>query len=208
MKITVTKHYGGVILAGGLLALQHYYNGFGIIVPLRKLLFNENFMSQWKDMHQYYFKTDPSPNGYPDAGAGVYSKAMNYSDWHKFNCAQRVHGNSVEHLVHSIPCMLLAGLFYPKIVTILGLTMFAGREMYMNGYLREGPNSKIRHIGGVAVLAPEIMILGFLMGVGLWRGVFRNRIMKLKFIERRRLSMIDQHINKILKEEERAKALR
>ena len=31
-------------------------------------------MSQFDDMHQYYFKRNSSQYGYPDMGAGVYSK--------------------------------------------------------------------------------------------------------------------------------------
>ena len=198
-RLAVTKHYGGVIIVCGALALQQYYNAFGIIMPLRKLLFTEKYMSQWDEMHQYYLKTKPSPFGYPDAGAGVYSKKLEYGDWFKFNNAQRVHGNSIEHLSHAIPTMLLAGLFYPKVVAALGVSMLVGREMYLNGYLKEGPNSKIRFAGGVAVVIPEIMILIFLMGAGVWRGMFRNPIIGMRRVKKRRMSVIDHHIEQLKK---------
>ena len=103
MKVTITKHYGGVLITTGLLAWQQYYHGFGIVVPLRKKIFNSNFMKEFKEMHQSVFKTDPSPMGYPDSGAGRYSRALGYEEWYKFNCAQRVHHNSIEHLNHGIP---------------------------------------------------------------------------------------------------------
>ena len=118
MKVVITKHYGGVLFACGVLAWQQYYHAFGIVVPLRRMIFNEEFMAKFKETHKITFTTTPSPLGYPDSGAGRYSKSLPYENWYKFNIAQRVHGNSIEHLNHMIPILLLSGLFYPKIVAL------------------------------------------------------------------------------------------
>ena len=99
--------------------------------------------------------------------------------------------------------MLLAGMFYPKIVTALGICIFAGREAYMNGYLREGPNSKTRLYGGIAVLVPEIMIIAFLISIGLWRGFLRGKIAGLGIIQRRQVSLIERHMEEIVEKERR-----
>ena len=66
MKIVVTKHFGGVMVFTGLLAIQHYYTGFGLIVPYRKSIFSEEALSEFDKQHEQTYKTKPSPYGYPD----------------------------------------------------------------------------------------------------------------------------------------------
>ena len=85
MKIVITKHFGGVMALTGMLALQHYYSGFGIIVPLRKQIFKREFMGQFDPNHKAYFNTEGSPYGYPDNGAGLYSKQLSYYNWYRLN---------------------------------------------------------------------------------------------------------------------------
>mmetsp|Transcript_17002 Transcript_17002/g.16690 ORF Transcript_17002/g.16690 Transcript_17002/m.16690 type:complete len:108 (-) Transcript_17002:329-652(-) len=107
MKLIITKHYGGVLIACGLLAGQQYYNAFSLVGPLRKMIFKETFMKNFEESHKMVFNTPPSPFGYPDMGAGRYSRMLPYQEWYKFNVVQRIHGNSVEHLSHCIPLMML-----------------------------------------------------------------------------------------------------
>ena len=184
------------------MALQQYYNAFGLIVPLRKAIFKPEYMEKWKSTHEMVVAAPVSPTGYPDTGAGRYSKGLPYEEWYKFNIAQRVHGNSVEHLVHSIPLLLLSGIFYPKFITFLGITMVAGREAYMNGYLREGPDSSTREFGAMTINLSEILIIGFLMGVGVWRGFLRKPILGLKTLKIRRKSLMQHHIDEVIKKDQ------
>lgn len=72
--------------------------------------------------------------GYPDMGAGYYSKQLPYKDWMEFNIAQRIHGNSIEHLSWMLPMFLLLGVFRPRSTLALGGVIVTGRELYRMGY--------------------------------------------------------------------------
>ena len=98
--------------------------------------------------------------GYPDMGAGRYSKMLSYGDWFRFNCSQRVHANSIEHLAWSLPMLLIGGLFFPRLATGLGSTILVGRELYRFGYMSpDGPNSHIREAGAIPLNIAEIIML-------------------------------------------------
>ena len=72
--------------------------------------------------------------GYPDTGAGYYARRLSYKAWFEFNCAQRVHSNNVEHLAYMMPLYFISGIFFPRFVAGMGLTVIAGRELYRIGY--------------------------------------------------------------------------
>ena len=184
MKFVVTKHFGGVVFVSSMIAMQQYYHAFGIVLPYRKTIFTREHLSQFDDMHKFYFKRETSPFGYPDMGAGVYSKKLGYKEWFKFNWAQRVHWNSIEHIVFAIPGLLATGLFYPRIATLLGFGVFIGREWYMNGYLSEGPNSQLRYAGGVTLLASEVLILTMILSIAAWRGYLRTSVLNFRVKKR------------------------
>ena len=99
--------------------------------------------------------------GYPDSGSGFYSKKLPYKDWFQFNCAQRIHGNSIEHLSWLLPLVLISGIFRPKTTSFLTMIIISGRELYRAGYLsKDGPNSKIRELGAYPLnIAGIILIL-------------------------------------------------
>lgn len=53
-------------------------------------------------------KDAPTPKwGFPDEGAGMFSRELSYSDWYRFNVHQRIHGNSIEHLSWFLPLLML-----------------------------------------------------------------------------------------------------
>ena len=104
--------------------------------------------------------------GYPDMGAGIYSRALNYKDWFNFNCAVRVHYNSLEHLGWTLPLMLVNGLFFPKLTTTFGMIILVGREFYRYGYMtNDGPNSHIRELGAIPLNVAELLIASSLIFV-------------------------------------------
>ena len=87
----------------------------------------------------------------------------------------------MDHIVFAIPWLLAAGLFYPKIATLLGLGIFIGREGYINGYISEGPNSQIRYAGGITLLTSEILIFIMLASIAVWRGFLRKPLIGMKW---------------------------
>ncbi|KAF2150673.1 hypothetical protein K461DRAFT_180050 [Myriangium duriaei CBS 260.36] len=53
---------------------------------------------------------------------------------HRFNCAQRAHGNFLENQTTAVVTMLVAGVKYPLAATVLGLGWNLGRIVYATGY--------------------------------------------------------------------------
>jgi len=112
-------------------------------------------------MHKNYFgKETPVPLlGYPDIGAGYYSRMLTYKNWFEFNCAQRVHQNNVEHLAWTLPLVFVNGIFFPRMTAGLCGVVFVGRELYRIGYMsKDGPNSKIREIGAIPLNVSELFL--------------------------------------------------
>jgi hypothetical protein len=81
----------------------------------RKRVFNDEVMEKFAETHKFHLGSNAvTPKmGYPDNGAGYYSKRIPYKDWSEFNCYQRVHGNSLEHLSWALPLMFVGGIFQP-----------------------------------------------------------------------------------------------
>ena len=189
------KNFGYVILVGGLLGLQNYSFGYLTVQPVRQKVFNDKFLKEHVEaMHKRELGQDAITPlmGYPDMGAGRLAKLLPYGDWFKFNCAQRVHQNSIEHLAWSLPLMLFTGIFFPRIITSLGITVFAGREFYRYGYTtNDGPNSNIREIGAISLNAAEFFMIG-LIGVLALRYFFGPFFNNRKFVQKFKLSVYDR----------------
>ena len=115
-------------------------------MPVRDKAFTKEFIqSNFGDAHAFEFGKDAKlpGDGYPDMGAGMFARKLGYGDWYRFNCAQRVHYNSLERLSWGIPLLITNGIFFPKISATMGAVIFVGRELYRYGYSsNEGPNSK------------------------------------------------------------------
>lgn len=148
----------------------------------RKRAFNDEFMERnFSTYHKTFMGRDtPVPRmGYPDCGSGYYSAQLPYKEWFEFNCAQRIHGNSIEHMAWLMPLVIVSGLFRPKSTAFFGSVVIAGRELYRMGYQStDGPNSVIRELGAVPLNAAEIFMilgLGTLWFTRRYEGLFRNR---------------------------------
>ena len=136
-------------------------------------------------------------------GAGPYSKKLPYYDWFKFNCAQRVHSNSIEHLAWALPLLLVGGLFTPRFSSLMGVSVLIGRELYRFGYMsNDGPNSRIREAGAIPLNAAEFfMILG--VGVLAVRYLFGPFFSRRKFVQRFTRSKIDRKTTEVFEKMER-----
>ena len=131
----LAKPYSLVILGTLLIALQYlvitYY-----IIKVRFGTFDGKFMKNFRDLHQEAFKSDPAKMGYPDMGCGVYGKRLEYKDWYRFNCAQRIHLNYLEGIILIMLSALIAGIQNARLVFGLQLAYMVGRALYSVGYMK------------------------------------------------------------------------
>ena len=84
-----SKRFGVVVLLGGVLAVQDFTFEYGVMGP-RKRVFNDEWMKKYfAEYHKLHMGVDAvvPGMGYPDTGAGFFSKKLSYKDWYTFNCA-------------------------------------------------------------------------------------------------------------------------
>lgn len=86
---------------------------------------------------------------------------------HKFNCAQRAHGNLLENLPQTVALLLFNGLFYPRATPALGLGWVLFRSIYAYGYITsDKPDGKGRSYGGAFWLT-QLALIGMAITTGL-----------------------------------------
>ncbi|KIM29401.1 hypothetical protein M408DRAFT_22772 [Serendipita vermifera MAFF 305830] len=61
-----------------------------------------------------------------------------------FNCAQRAHMNTLEHLPNVLVSLVWAGVRYPVSSAALGATWIIGRILYTQGYVTGEPRARLR----------------------------------------------------------------
>lgn len=94
-------------------------------------------------------------------GNGYYSKNLSYSQWYKFNNAQRVHYNYLEWIASCITFLLIAGIYYPIPSASLGLGVVIARFIYSFGYSAKGPTGRL--VG--ALLNDAIVLALFVLAI-------------------------------------------
>jgi len=142
MTFTIGSDYGYVIMTAGMIGFQIIITG-GMISRIRGKLFSKEFFEN----NFPEFKGHYPRNGYPDMGSGRYSAKLSDSDWLTFNNYQRAHYNYVENVASILIFLLLSGLFYPRMSSLLGVFYIVGRFLYSLGYQTKGPRG--RAIGSV-----------------------------------------------------------
>ena len=96
-----------------------------------------------------------------------------YSDKHKeFNCAQRVHQNTLEQLPFYLIGLLLGGIRHTEYAVICGALFLIGRVIYSIGYYTGNPDNRIPGaiISGIFGIIP-LCFMAISTGagiVGLW----------------------------------------
>ena len=122
----------------------------------------------------------------------MFARQLPYKDWYMQNIYQRIHGNSLEHLSWCLPLLFVQGVFMPRFSTLMATTMLIGREFYRFGYLdRDGPSSRVREVGAVALNAAGIFLIASSALVVLKRqtgGFFSRR----KFVRRFTMNHYDK----------------
>jgi len=146
-SITLPKEYGYVLLTATLTTLIAWYHTI-------------NASSYRKASKIRY------PNPYASAAEAAASK-----DAYLFNCAQRAHGNFLEHQPSMLVGLMVGGLRYPVVSAVVGAAWCAARVGYMRGYCRRDREEGRGRLGWVVVGSLlEVGLMG-LSGVVGWRVV-------------------------------------
>ncbi|KZF21591.1 membrane-associated proteins in eicosanoid and glutathione metabolism [Xylona heveae TC161] len=130
LTLTVPSDYGFVVLAAASTFFVGLWHG-GIVGTFRKAA------------------KVPYPNAYASPEQAAKETAA-----FQFNCAQRAHGNYLEHQPSVLIALLLSGVFYPRLAALMGGLWSFNRVLYTLGYTRPswGPDGKGRYKGTAYIL--------------------------------------------------------
>jgi len=85
------RPFGAVIAVAALLGIQSFAHAFGCSQVARKRAFPKEWLKDNFEEEHKRGLGDPEAEypymGYPDSGAGWYSRKLAYKDWFEFNCA-------------------------------------------------------------------------------------------------------------------------
>ncbi|KAF6225050.1 hypothetical protein HO133_010245 [Letharia lupina] len=103
----------------------------------------------------------PYPNAYASAAECKESKEK-----YLFNCAQRSHGNYLEHQPQMLVGLLIGGLKYPVVSAAIGTAWCASRVAYTIGYCRKDKSDGSGRQIGVAssFLEMALMVMSGMTG--------------------------------------------
>jgi glutathione S-transferase len=164
--LTLAPEYGYVLITAGVLVLEGFFLGSGVMA-LRRKYFNADFQKKNQDLldeHKKAFPDVPFSLGYPDMGSGRYTDRLTYEEWFHFNNAQRGHHNFLESVWGTMGLLLVGGLFEPKIFASLGAVYIVARASYARGYASQGP--KGREVGAVIGALSLMGMVGMCMKIG------------------------------------------
>lgn len=84
------------------------------------------------------------------------------------NCAQRAHVHYIENQGSVVTAMMIAGLQYPSLTTLMGLGWIIGRILYATGYTKEDEQNGNGRFAGLWFSA--VFQVG-LFGLASWSGL-------------------------------------
>jgi glutathione S-transferase len=98
---------------------------------------------------------------------GIKYPAMTSDNHQDFNCAQRVHQNTLENIPFFFANLLVAGMRTPMLTAALGVVWIVMRVMFSNGYYTGNPEK--RKPGAQISIATIglLCLLSFYTGLGL-----------------------------------------
>ncbi|KAJ1495719.1 hypothetical protein T484DRAFT_1924964 [Baffinella frigidus] len=132
--LVLPRAFGLVILSNLVLgSLTTFYLGFGIVGAARK-----KYGIKYPTMHVTSQKEG--------------------DDAHMFNCAQRVHGNTLESLPALLALSIVGGLKHPIATALAGLLWSFSRIQWAKGYMSGEPGKRYESFWGLHVWT-SIMIL-------------------------------------------------
>ncbi|XP_006460638.1 hypothetical protein AGABI2DRAFT_192272 [Agaricus bisporus var. bisporus H97] len=78
-------------------------------------------------------------------------------DAYFYNCAQRVHQNTLEAIATLVPSVAITGLEYPRIAAGICVVWTLSRIPYTIGYMSGDPQARGRKGGGVGILSNFVL---------------------------------------------------
>ena len=141
--IIISDFYPWVLLVAVIIVTFCLLIGLILVLNKRKQVFSKEFMeTNFNEIHENAFKNSLPGLGFPDNGNGFYSKKLSYKAWFEFNNIQRCHGNFLEQLPITLTLLLVAGIFFPEVVTGIGCFYILGRILYTVFYIKN-PNLRL-----------------------------------------------------------------
>lgn len=103
---------------------------------------------------------------YPIPYASANSASPKAKEEYLFNCAQRAHGNYLENHPTFLVTMLISGLKYPIISSVMGAAWLLFRVVYAVGYTRADKEGGKGRLAGSGFWLAQIGLTGMSMKVG------------------------------------------
>ncbi|CAK4034315.1 glutation S-transferase [Lecanosticta acicola] len=141
---------------------------YGYVVATTAFTF---FLGLWHGARARPFRTKVkiwAPKAYADTADVAAAKPEQKDDLYLFNCAQRAHANYVENQPSTAIAILLAGLRYPRLSTLLGAGWILGRIIFAIGYTQKKKENGSGRMLGFAIQFPMQLSLWALAG---WTGI-------------------------------------
>jgi uncharacterized membrane protein YecN with MAPEG domain len=161
--LAVANEFGYVLLSVALLAFECILIGFFFPGRVRSQVFTEEFMkSKFGRVHTEEVGGEIGKGGYPDMGSGKYSQELTYSDWYRFNNAQRAHYNFVEGISTAITLIVVGGIYYPIVSASFGLAMIIGRIIYSIGYTAKGAPGRLVGVALIDIALVATLVLSIM----------------------------------------------
>jgi len=154
-RLEVPQEFGFVLMVAVCVAVQCMLTAFRISFIRRKLFTKDFFAKNFPEIKE------PPRGAYPDMGCGRYANKLPMEDWITFNNYQRSHYHYIENITLVLIALLVAGLSYPKLATIMGIVYIVGRELFGIGYRMN--NAKIRSLGGIS--SEIVQIVFFIIAI-------------------------------------------
>ena len=153
---TLPSDYGYVLGSACVAAITLHVSGL-LLAAKRAGTFSDDAVERFKFNHHAeitgvtYEKPDIPAQGYPDDGNGRIAKQLDYSNWLRYNWANRAFLNYTEQIVAFVLSILLLGITHPTWAFWSGLVIAFFRFVYFVGYAYTGP--------GVIMMIGEIPAL-------------------------------------------------
>lgn len=108
------------------------------------------------------------PKAYADSSDFAAADPETKKALYLFNCAQRAHGNYIENHPSTVIALLIAGLRYPKLSSMLGVGWMIGRVIFTLGYCRPDKENGAGRVPGFVIQFPMQITL---WGLAAWTGI-------------------------------------
>lgn len=100
----------------------------------------------------------PLPDSTSTSDSETEDKALQKSRY-LFNCAQRAHANFLENYTTFTLAMLIAGVRYPLISSVMGVAWGVQRVVYAVGYTRADKENGRGRLMGSGYALPQVVLM-------------------------------------------------